>query len=213
MIRALERLGALRAGPGTRDPGPGVERGVRRSFEAFGRSARGRDRSAADSMIGTRDAATGGLPDLFRVISAALLVLALSFATPLAAIEPLEFKDRGEEQRYQKLLRELRCLQCQNQSLADSDANVAGGLRQEIHRQMQAGKSDEEIKAFLVDRYGEFVLYRPEVKGGTMLLWFGPFVILALGGAALLVHLRRRAAAAPAAPAAASASNRSEEDW
>lgn len=201
------------SGPGTRDSGPGVERGVCRSFEAFGRSALGRDRAAADSMIGTRGAATGGLPGLFRVISAALLVLALSFATPLAAIEPLEFKDRAEEQRYQKLLRELRCLQCQNQSLADSDANVAGGLRQEIHRQMQAGKSDEEIKAFLVDRYGEFVLYRPEVKGGTMLLWFGPFVILALGGAALLVHLRRRAAAAPAAPAAASASNRSEEDW
>jgi cytochrome c-type biogenesis protein CcmH len=142
-----------------------------------------------------------------------LALVCLAAAAPLAAIEPLEFKDRAEEQRYQKLLRELRCLQCQNQSLADSDANVAGGLRQEIHRQMQAGKSNEEIKAFLVDRYGEFVLYRPEVKGGTMLLWFGPFVILALGGAALLVHLRRRAAAAPAALAAASASNRSEEDW
>jgi cytochrome c-type biogenesis protein CcmH len=166
-----------------------------------------------DSMAGTRGSMFRGAQRSLRALFVSLALVLLAFAAPLAAIEPLEFKDRAEEQRYQKLLRELRCLQCQNQSLADSDANVAGGLRQEIHRQMQAGKSDEEIKAFLVERYGEFVLYRPEVKGGTMLLWFGPFVILALGGAALLVHLRRRAAAAPAAPVAASASNRSEEDW
>ena len=137
------------------------------------------------------------------------LVLALGCSS-LAAIEPLEFADRAEELRYQHLLRELRCLQCQNQSLADSDANVAGGLRQEIHRQMQAGRTDDEIKAFLVDRYGEFVLYRPEVKSGTWLLWFGPFVILAGGAVALVVHLRKRRTGATATVASTA---RDEEDW
>ncbi len=139
------------------------------------------------------------------------IALALLFAcTPMVAIEPLQFADRAEEQRYQQLLRELRCLQCQNQSLADSDSNVAGGLRQEIHRQMQAGRSDDEIKAFLVERYGEFVLYRPEIKSSTWLLWFGPFVILAGGAVALVVHLRKRRTGTTAA---AAGNARDEEDW
>ncbi len=137
------------------------------------------------------------------------LMLALT-GMPAAAIEPLQFSDRAQELRYQQLLRELRCLQCQNQSLADSDSNVASGLRLEIHAQMQAGRSDAEIKAFLVERYGDFVLYRPEVKSGTWLLWFGPFVILAGAAAALVVHLRKRRGKA-AAPAADQA--RDEEDW
>jgi cytochrome c-type biogenesis protein CcmH len=137
------------------------------------------------------------------------LVLALG-CSPLLAIEPLQFADSAEELRYQQLLRELRCLQCQNQSLADSGSNVASGLRQEIHRQMQAGSSDEEIKAFLVGRYGEFVLYRPEVKSSTWLLWFGPFVILGGAATALVIHLRKRSGKA-AAPAASQA--RDEEDW
>jgi cytochrome c-type biogenesis protein CcmH len=141
-------------------------------------------------------------------LSFSLAIVLIS--APLAAIEPLQFADRAEEQRYQQLLRELRCLQCQNQSLADSGANVAGGLRQEIHRQMQAGRSDDEIKAFLVERYGEFVLYRPEVKSGTWLLWFGPFVILAGGAVALVLHLRKRRTGATT-PVVGTA--RDEEDW
>lgn len=130
----------------------------------------------------------------------------LALAPALWAIEPLDFADRSEEVRFQKLLRELRCLQCQNQSLADSEANVAGGLRQEIHRQMQSGKSDDEIKAFLVARYGEFVLYNPPVKQSTWLLWFGPGAILLLGGLALVVHLKKRGQPATAAAA-------STDDW
>lgn len=137
-------------------------------------------------------------------------LLALAWLSPAAAIEPLEFTDRAQEHRYQQLLRELRCLQCQNQSLADSDSNVAGGLRLEIHKQMLAGRSDEEIKAFLVDRYGEFVLYRPEMKSGTWLLWFGPFVILAGAGVALVLTLRKRRAQAAAV---AETTTRDEEDW
>ena len=149
---------------------------------------------------------------ILRSLAFALLYsLALVLVSaPLAAIEPLQFADRAEEQRYQQLLRELRCLQCQNQSLADSDSNVAGGLRLEIHKQMLAGRSDEEIKAFLVERYGEFVLYRPEVKSGTWLLWFGPFVILAGGAVALVVHLRKRRTDTTAA---AAGNARDEEDW
>lgn len=143
------------------------------------------------------------------ILRALALLLALG-CTTLAAIEPLDFADRAQEQRYQQLLRELRCLQCQNQSLADSDANVASGLRQEIFRQMQDGRSDDEIKAFLVDRYGEFVLYRPEVKSGTWLLWFGPFVILAGGAVALVLHLRKRRTGATVTVANAA---RDEEDW
>ncbi len=125
-------------------------------------------------------------------MKAIVALFLLAMISPIYAIEPLEFSGRAEEVRFQKLLRELRCLQCQNQSLADSPANVAGGLRQEIHRQMQAGKSNEDIKAFLVERYGEFVLYNPPVKQSTWLLWFGPGAILLLGGFALVQHLRKR---------------------
>lgn len=146
-------------------------------------------------------------PAIRRCLAA--VVLTIAWLAPAAAIEPLEFADRAEEQRYQQLLRELRCLQCQNQSLADSGSNVAGGLRLEIHKQMQAGRSDDEIKAFLVDRYGEFVLYRPEVKSGTWLLWFGPFAILAGAGLALILTLRKRRAKA----AAVAETTRDEEDW
>jgi cytochrome c-type biogenesis protein CcmH len=153
--------------------------------------------------------------------AAAAWLIALLLSLPSASVHaqavrdaaPLEFADLAEERRFNTLVAELRCVMCQNQSLADSNAQIAHDLRREVFELMRSGRSDREIKAYLVERYGEFVLYRPEVKGGTMLLWFGPFVILALGGAALLVHLRRRAAAAPAAPVAASASNRSEEDW
>jgi cytochrome c-type biogenesis protein CcmH len=171
-----------------------------------------RDR-LGESGPGIRASLSRGSLGAWPALLVTLVLCLLTCAAPLAAIEPLEFRDHAEEQRYQKLLRELRCLQCQNQSLADSPANVASGLRLEIYRQMQTGKSDEEIKAFLVDRYGEFVLYRPKVKGGTLLLWFGPFVILALAGTALRLHLRRRAATAAAAPAAAAVSPSDEEDW
>lgn len=122
----------------------------------------------------------------------------------------MEFKDRAEEVRFQELLRELRCLQCQNQTLADSDADIARQLRVEVHRMMEEGKTNDEIKNFLTDRYGEFVLYRPRVETGTWLLWFGPFVILAGGALALVIHLRKRRGNA-AAPLATTA--RDEEDW
>ena len=159
--------------------------------------------------------ASGPLPLLLRALvpswpRALLLAVALAFGTSAFAIDPMPFADRAQEVRYQNLLRELRCLQCQNQTLADSDADIARQLRNEVFRMIGEGKSDDEIKDFMTARYGEFVLYRPKVESGTWLLWFGPFVILAGGALALVLHLRKRrtGATAPAATAA-----RDEEDW
>ncbi len=121
-------------------------------------------------------------------------------ATTAAANEPLEFASADEEARFQQLTQELRCLVCQNQNLADSDAPLAHDLRVEIHDMLQAGRSNAEIKTFLVERYGEFVLYRPPVKGNTLALWLMPLILL-LGGAAVVAVAVRRRASLPDEPA------------
>jgi cytochrome c-type biogenesis protein CcmH len=100
--------------------------------------------------------------------------------------------DPALDTRLKKLEEELRCLVCQNQSLADSSAPLAEDLRREVRQLAVAGKSDDEIRQFLVARYGDFVLYRPPVKRTTWLLWFGPFVLLAAGGVIWWLILRRR---------------------
>ena len=96
------------------------------------------------------------------------------------------------EQRLAKLSQELRCLVCQNETLADSRAGLAEDLRREIREQIKAGKSDKEIIAFLTERYGQFILYRPSVTPTTYLLWFGPFVLLLGGLAVLFRYIKRR---------------------
>lgn len=111
-----------------------------------------------------------------------------------AAINPLPFKDAAEEARYKALIAELRCLVCQNQSLADSNADLADDLRREVYDKMREGKSDKEIIDFLVARYSDFVLYRPPVKSTTYMLWFGPFLLFATALAILVVVVRRRRA-------------------
>ena len=128
----------------------------------------------------------------------ALLVLALAFALPAIAIAPLPFRDRAEEERFQTLVEELRCLVCQNQNLMDSDAGLAGDLRREVFDLMRSGKSDAEIRDFLVQRYGDFVLYRPPVKRTTWLLWFGPAALLVGAGFVVMRLARRRSSALPA---------------
>jgi len=126
---------------------------------------------------------------------AMLLILALPAAAgeaqPLAA-------DPALEARLKALSQELRCLVCQNQTLADSNAPLAEDLRREIRVQMAQGKNDREVVEYLVERYGNFVRYRPPLEGATTLLWFGPFALLLGGIGVLFVVLRRRAAAAPA---------------
>ncbi len=126
-----------------------------------------------------------------KLVAAITLALAF-FATGALAIDPMPFNDRAEEVRFQDLLRELRCLQCQNQTLADSDADIARQLREEVFKLMREGRSNDEIKDFLIARYGEFVLYKPRVESSTWLLWFGPFVILAGGAIAVVLTLRKR---------------------
>lgn len=96
------------------------------------------------------------------------------------------------EKRLMQLSQELRCLVCQNETLADSQAPLAVDLRREIREQMKAGKSDREVVAFLTERYGEFVLYRPPLKPTTYLLWFGPFLLLLFGMIVLYRYVNQR---------------------
>jgi len=96
------------------------------------------------------------------------------------------------EKRLMHLAQELRCLVCQNQSLADSHADLAIDLREEVREQIRAGKTDDEIRAWMTQRYGDFVLYRPPLKGTTILLWAGPFVLLLVALAGLTAYLRKR---------------------
>lgn len=114
--------------------------------------------------------------------------------------------DLEVEERFKVIGHELRCLVCQNQTLADSNADLARDLRSEVEAQIRQGKSDSQIKDYLVARYGDFVLYRPEVKSSTYLLWGGPFALLAGGGLAWVLSRRRRASASNATPPASSLS-------
>ena len=124
----------------------------------------------------------------------ALLAAMPAFAQATGDRAPLEFRDRAEERRFHDLTSELRCVMCQNQSLADSNAPIAHDLRHEVFELMREGRSNEEIKTFLVGRYGEFVLYRPQLEGSTWLLWFGPLALLLLGGIVIVRIVRRRSA-------------------
>lgn len=129
-----------------------------------------------------------------------LLALLLAFSTPalaqVADRRPLQFESALEEKRFRSLTDELRCVMCQNQSLADSDAQIAVDLRREILQLIRDGRSDQEIRDFLVDRYGEFVLYRPGISPATILLWFGPLLVLVAGGWMVWRITRERSSAA-----------------
>lgn len=129
------------------------------------------------------------------------LVLALALALPLQAREAAPLAaDEATEKRLVTISSELRCLVCQNESLAGSNAELANDLRREIRGLIRAGKSDAEITDFMVSRYGDFVLYRPPLKGSTLLLWFGPLLLLLVALAAMIRYLRRRASAPDAMP-------------
>lgn len=123
------------------------------------------------------------------------LWLAVASLGRAQAIDPLPFKNHAEELRFQHLTRQLRCLVCQNEDLADSNAELARDLRHEVFGLMQQGQSDAQIKQYLVDRYSDFVLYDPPVKPSTWLLWFGPLLILLLGAGLVGVTVRRRSRA------------------
>ena len=115
------------------------------------------------------------------------------------------------EKRLQNLSQELRCLVCQNETLAESRADLAEDLRDEIRQQMKAGKSDKEIVAFLTERYGQFILYRPQVTPATYLLWFGPFVLLLVGLVVLFAYIKQRRELIPEQPLSSDERKRAED--
>ncbi|MDT3737064.1 MAG: cytochrome c-type biogenesis protein [Denitratisoma sp.] len=121
----------------------------------------------------------------------ALICLAASSLGFAKEAAPLA-QDEAVEKRMVAISEELRCLVCQNESLAASRADLAQDLRREIREQIGQGKSDKEILDFMVGRYGDFVRYRPPLKGTTLLLWFGPFLLLVAGVIGLVLYLRRR---------------------
>jgi cytochrome c-type biogenesis protein CcmH len=121
------------------------------------------------------------------------MMCALAIGAPVAAKEaPPEAADPALEARMVRITSELRCLVCQNQTIADSNAALAVDLRREARALIKAGKSDDEVVAYMTERYGDFVLYRPPLKATTLLLWFGPAAMLIGGAAVLVVVLRRR---------------------
>ena len=132
------------------------------------------------------------MKQIFLVL-ASTLFLQFAFANDAAPLAD----DPVTEQRLISISEEMRCLVCQNESLAGSRSDLANDLRREIRTLIKEGKSDAQIRSFMVERYGDFVLYRPPVKPITWLLWIGPFVILVIGIAVLLGYLRQRNTAAP----------------
>ncbi len=140
------------------------------------------------------------VPALLRSLLLAVLVATAAPAFAQASDPtPLQFRDDAEEVRFHRLTAELRCVMCQNQSLADSNAQIAHDLRREVLDLMRQGKDDAQVKQFLVDRYGEFVLYKPDVAPGTYILWFGPLFLLLAGGVWVgLIVAKRSKRPAPA---------------
>ena len=130
-----------------------------------------------------------------RLCHGLAVVLLLFSSVPAispANVEILKFSNRAEELRYKKIIEELRCLVCQNQNLADSNADLAQDLRQKTYDMIRAGRSDADVINYMVTRYGDFVLYRPPLKSSTMLLWAGPILLLALSLGVLWRMIRQQ---------------------
>jgi cytochrome c-type biogenesis protein CcmH len=111
------------------------------------------------------------------------------------AVDTHQLSDPKQQKTYETLTKELRCLVCQNQTIADSNAELAGDLRRQVYEMLQQGKSREEIVQFMTDRYGDFVLYKPPFKGKTSVLWIAPVVFLLLGLITVFFFIRRKKAA------------------
>ena len=117
-----------------------------------------------------------------------ILMLLLVSGPVLATIDAYEFKEYEDEQRFRVLIEELRCPKCQNQNIADSNAGLAKDIKDRAYRLIMEGKSNQEITHYMVERYGDFITYRPPLKPSTWFLWFGPFVLTLLAVAILLVR-------------------------
>ncbi len=126
-----------------------------------------------------------------RILYAVGLMLA-SLGLAQASIDTYDFSTQAERDRYRTLVEELRCPKCQNQNIADSDAPIAMDMRDEIFKKLEEGQSNEEIVGFLVDRYGDFVRYKPPVNKSTLILWYGPAALLVIGFLMVAVIVFRR---------------------
>lgn len=155
--------------------------------------ARDCDRSGAEDSpdLAIYSRASSLLQVIRRGLAAVLLALSCA-GTVHAAIDAYTFKNEAERARYSELTKELRCPKCQNQDIADSNAPIAADLRKEIYRMLGEGQSNQQIIDFMVDRYGEFVRYKPELTARTWLLWFGPAGLLIGGVLVIGVIVGRR---------------------
>lgn len=129
-----------------------------------------------------------------KVLFSVLMLLGtfLLGSTQASPVDTYEFSDKVTQKRYQELSKELRCPKCQNQNLADSNSPIAADLRRQVYNLLNEGKSDMEIMNYMVERYGDFVLYRPKVNNTTYILWFGPAILLLLGVGVIIFILRRK---------------------
>ncbi|QEY15009.1 cytochrome c-type biogenesis protein CcmH [Cellvibrio sp. KY-GH-1] len=131
---------------------------------------------------------------MYKILIKVIVVSGLLLASHLssAAIEVHEFKNEIDRQRYQSFIDEMRCPKCQNQNLSGSDSPIALDLRNELYLMIEEGKSDQQIVDFMVERYGEFILYRPRLSPATVLLWAAPVLLLVFGALFLWLLVRKR---------------------
>lgn len=131
---------------------------------------------------------------MYKILIKVIVVSGLLLASHLssAAIEVHEFKNEIDRQRYQSFIDEMRCPKCQNQNLSGSDSPIALDLRNELYLMIEEGKSDQQIVDFMVERYGEFILYRPRLSPATVLLWAAPVLLLVFGALCLWLLVRKR---------------------
>lgn len=130
-----------------------------------------------------------------KLLKTLFITLVLVGTTNLAYASPVdtyEFQDEVTKIRFQALTKELRCPKCQNQNLADSNSPIAADLRREVYNLLEQNKADSEIVDFMVDRYGEFVLYRPKVNSMTYVLWFGPAILILFGVVVVIFVVRKK---------------------
>jgi len=120
------------------------------------------------------------------------ITFGLTALSAFAVVDVFEFENPVDRQRYQSFIEEMRCPKCQNQNLAGSDSPIATDLRRELYDQIQAGRSDKEIVDFMVGRYGDYILYKPQLQRSTWVLWFAPLVLFVVGLAVWVMIMRRR---------------------
>lgn len=129
---------------------------------------------------------------LLRILTSAVLAFGLAYQVSATPVDTYQFKNEANQEHAMQLARSLRCPQCQNQDIVDSNSPVAKDLRMEVYKMVDAGKSDSEIIEFMTSRYGEFVLYKPRLETKTYILWLGPVALLLFGALVAFIFIRKQ---------------------